>query len=176
VISFTPRSLYSGKRAPETHWIGGWVDPRACLDDVEISFDPTGTELRPLGRPARSQSLYRLRYPGSQKKPLNNTIWKCSPFTEGATSRFQEPVSNGRQKGGQLQHTWTHCPYVWLVHDDWAGRRNIHSVSRRKKSKRNSKHITFLNRTHKIFSHFTEFQEQGLPNGIVMRFPLDDDS
>jgi hypothetical protein len=27
---FTPR-----ERAPCTHWIGGWVDPRAGLDDVE---------------------------------------------------------------------------------------------------------------------------------------------
>jgi hypothetical protein len=27
---FTP-----GKRAPSTHWIGGWVDPRAGLDDLE---------------------------------------------------------------------------------------------------------------------------------------------
>jgi hypothetical protein len=28
---FTP-----GERAPCTHWIGGWVDPRACLDNVRI--------------------------------------------------------------------------------------------------------------------------------------------
>jgi hypothetical protein len=27
---FTPR-----EKAPGTHWIGGWVDPRAGLDDVE---------------------------------------------------------------------------------------------------------------------------------------------
>jgi hypothetical protein len=27
---FTP-----GERAPGTHWIGGWVDPRASLDDLE---------------------------------------------------------------------------------------------------------------------------------------------
>jgi hypothetical protein len=43
------------------------VNPRAGLDDVEKSKFLTlpGLELRPLGRPARSQSLYRLRYPGS---------------------------------------------------------------------------------------------------------------
>jgi hypothetical protein len=31
------RSSYCtlGERAPGTHWIGGWVDPRAGLDDVE---------------------------------------------------------------------------------------------------------------------------------------------
>jgi hypothetical protein len=44
---FTP-----GEGTPGTHWIGGWVDPRAGLDDVEKTLP--GLELRPLGRPARS--------------------------------------------------------------------------------------------------------------------------
>jgi hypothetical protein len=61
-FSFTP-----GERAPGTHWIGGWVGPRAGLDDVEMRkfLIVPGLELRPLARPARSQSLYRLRYPCS---------------------------------------------------------------------------------------------------------------
>jgi hypothetical protein len=29
--------------APDTLWIGGWVDPRAGLDDVEKILHPTGT-------------------------------------------------------------------------------------------------------------------------------------
>jgi hypothetical protein len=43
------------------------VDLRADLDDVEKRkfLALQGLELRPLGRPARNQSLYRLRYPGS---------------------------------------------------------------------------------------------------------------
>jgi hypothetical protein len=43
------------------------VDPRVGLDDVEKRKFLTlpGLELRPIGRPARSQSPYRLRYPGS---------------------------------------------------------------------------------------------------------------
>jgi hypothetical protein len=59
---FTPE-----ERAPGTRWIGGWVGPTAGLDDVEKRKFLTlpGFELRPLGRPAFSQSLYRLRYPGS---------------------------------------------------------------------------------------------------------------
>jgi hypothetical protein len=59
---FTPGAIAHG-----THWIGGWVGLRACLDDVEKRKIPTlsGLELRPLGCPARSQSLYRLSYPGS---------------------------------------------------------------------------------------------------------------
>jgi hypothetical protein len=43
------------------------VDPRAGLDDLENrkSLTLSGLELRLLGRPARSQTLYRLSYPGS---------------------------------------------------------------------------------------------------------------
>jgi hypothetical protein len=43
------------------------VDPRAGLDDVKMRkfFSLPELEVRPLGRPARSQSLYRLSYPGS---------------------------------------------------------------------------------------------------------------
>jgi hypothetical protein len=50
------------ERAPGTHWIGGWVNPRTGLDDAEkLKFlTLSGLELRPLGRPARSQSLYRM--------------------------------------------------------------------------------------------------------------------
>jgi hypothetical protein len=35
VVSFTPRPLYTRERAPGTHCIGGWVDPRAGLDNIE---------------------------------------------------------------------------------------------------------------------------------------------
>jgi hypothetical protein len=43
---------------PVTHRLGGWVDSRAGLDDVEKRKFLTllGFELRPLGRPASSQS------------------------------------------------------------------------------------------------------------------------
>jgi hypothetical protein len=50
-----PGRFTSGERAPDTHWIGGWVDPRAGLDDkLKKKFLPLPElELRPLGRPAR---------------------------------------------------------------------------------------------------------------------------
>jgi hypothetical protein len=38
-----PSRFTPGERAPITHWIGGWVDPRASLDDVEKILDPTRT-------------------------------------------------------------------------------------------------------------------------------------
>jgi hypothetical protein len=57
---FTPR-----ERARGTHWIGGWVDSRAGLDDVEKRKFLTllGLDLQPFGRPARNQSLSRLPRP-----------------------------------------------------------------------------------------------------------------
>jgi hypothetical protein len=49
---FTP-----GERAFSPLWIGGWVDPRASLDDVEKRKFLTvpGLELQHLNRPAGSQ-------------------------------------------------------------------------------------------------------------------------
>jgi hypothetical protein len=90
VVSFTAWPLYSGERAPGTHLIGGWMDPRAGLDDVENRkfLILSGLELRPLGRPVRSQSLYLLRYPGS---------W-CSFVTDI----------------NQLLWSWTYCIYHTL--------------------------------------------------------------
>jgi hypothetical protein len=63
-----------GERARGTHWIGGWVDPRAGLDDMEKIKFLTLTRLRPLSRPASSQSLYRLCYPGSRNWLIYSNI------------------------------------------------------------------------------------------------------
>jgi hypothetical protein len=50
------------------------VGPRASLDNVEKRkfLSLPGLEPRPLGRPGRSQSLYRLRYPG-----FFNSVYKA---------------------------------------------------------------------------------------------------
>jgi hypothetical protein len=67
VVSFTQRPLYSRGKSPHTHWIRDRVYLRVGPDDVKKRqfFTLLELKLRPLGRPARSQSLYRLRYPGS---------------------------------------------------------------------------------------------------------------
>jgi hypothetical protein len=70
VVSFTPRPLYlrrEGPRYPLDRRLGGpqrWSGRRR----EEKILDPTGipTPTPPPGRPARSQSLYRLSYPGSE--------------------------------------------------------------------------------------------------------------
>jgi hypothetical protein len=65
-LASRPGRFTHGERAPGTHLIGGRVGPREGLDDVEGRKFLTlpGLELRLLGSPARSQSLYRLSYPG----------------------------------------------------------------------------------------------------------------
>jgi hypothetical protein len=67
-----------GRFTPGTHWIGSWVGPRAGLADVEkrkfLTLPGHELRLRPLlGRPARSQSLYRLSYPGSVPTRINDS-------------------------------------------------------------------------------------------------------
>jgi hypothetical protein len=74
-----PAALLRGKEPPDAHWIGGWVDPSAGLDDVKRRFlTLLGLELRTLGRPVLSQSLYRLRNPGS--------LVRLSPLGTSATN------------------------------------------------------------------------------------------
>jgi hypothetical protein len=55
-----PGRFTHGERAPSTYWIGGWVDPRASVDDMEKRkfLTISGIDLRPLSHPAHSQSLY----------------------------------------------------------------------------------------------------------------------
>jgi hypothetical protein len=54
---FTPR-----KRASSTHWIGGWVGPRAVLDAAaeRKTHSPPGVEPQNPEHPVRSPALYNL--------------------------------------------------------------------------------------------------------------------
>jgi hypothetical protein len=68
-----PGRLTPDERASGTHWIESCVG--SGMEDMEkrkISPLP-GLELRPLGRPASSQSLYRLSYPGSVQSKEKRT-------------------------------------------------------------------------------------------------------
>jgi hypothetical protein len=66
---------------PINHCIGVCVSSRTGLDDVEEGKLLTllTLELRPLGRPARSPSLYRLRYPGFR---LHYGLFQMKPHIE----------------------------------------------------------------------------------------------
>jgi hypothetical protein len=51
-LASRPGRFTPGEISPGTHWIGGWVDPTAGLDDVEKTLPRL--ELRPFGLRARS--------------------------------------------------------------------------------------------------------------------------
>jgi hypothetical protein len=48
VVSFTLRPLYPWERATGTHWIGGWMGPRAGLDDVDRDSNPDPSIVWPI--------------------------------------------------------------------------------------------------------------------------------
>jgi hypothetical protein len=62
VVNFTSGRFTPGERAPGTHWIGGWVDLRAGLDDLEKSKFLTlpGLELRPPSQVAIRYTAYAI--------------------------------------------------------------------------------------------------------------------
>jgi hypothetical protein len=70
VVSFTPRPLYPPEREPGTDRIGGWVDPRTAMDDVEKRkfLKLPRLELRPIGRPASSYATTLSRLLGNKYK------------------------------------------------------------------------------------------------------------
>jgi hypothetical protein len=72
VVSFTPQPLYSGWRATDTHRIGGWVGPRACLDAAEERKNSCPYRESNPGPSARSPWLCRLCYKYNVK---NVTFW-----------------------------------------------------------------------------------------------------
>jgi hypothetical protein len=81
-----------------TYWIGGSVDPRAYLDNMEKWKLLTLPGLRPLGRPTQSQSLCRLRYRDSRVNGpcsilCDHTETLCRHLrTASQVSRFTDPV------------------------------------------------------------------------------------
>jgi hypothetical protein len=62
-----PSCFTQGEIALDIHYTGNWVGARASLDHIEKIKNVIlpGMEPRLLGRPIRSQSLYRMGYLGS---------------------------------------------------------------------------------------------------------------
>jgi hypothetical protein len=94
---FTP-----GERAPGTHWIGGWVGPRAGLDNVEKRKFLTipGLEIRPLGHAARSQ------WSGCIAPPFLNSAISGGKWSASHPGRFapEEISPNTHWIGGWVDH------------------------------------------------------------------------
>jgi hypothetical protein len=104
VVSFTPLSLCPRGQKIHTHWIGGWVGPRAGLDDVGKrkilplpGIEPT---VQPIIRRyidwTVAVTIYRRNWTEILSRIIAATIW--SILLLGPTIRT---VPNLRQKGGQ---------------------------------------------------------------------------
>jgi hypothetical protein len=72
VVNATPRTLYPGKAPVHIVQEAGWV--RMPVWTVAENLVPTGT--RSPDRPARSQSLYRLSYPGPIQLTVTKRNWQ----------------------------------------------------------------------------------------------------
>ena len=90
----TPRpGRFTPGGRPGTHCIGGWVSPRACLDRCGKSRPPTG--IPSPDRQARSDSLYRLRYPGPGIQVVTlRTVEGQTADQATATETLQRLLSN----------------------------------------------------------------------------------
>ena len=63
---------FTAGKDPIPHFIGGWMSPTAGMDGCGKSRPPTG--IRSPDRPARSESLYRLSYPGPSLFQISEII------------------------------------------------------------------------------------------------------
>jgi hypothetical protein len=116
-----PAVLYPGKRAPGTHWIRGWVGPRAGLDaGARRKILCLCRGLNPV-RPVRSQSLYWLSYRGS---PQSTTIKPQNKYSLTNVSSHDtsfiwwEACSYFRCKTvrNSFGKTWNSVPVVEALH------------------------------------------------------------
>jgi hypothetical protein len=90
-----PGCFTARERAPGTHWIGGWVGPRAGLDGVEKRKFLTLPRLE-FCCPARSQSLYRLSHPGSccnRQRPFTSWITYHTTNTKGSEVKLHDSAA-----------------------------------------------------------------------------------
>jgi hypothetical protein len=75
LVSFTPCRLTPRKRAPGTHWIVGWVEPRPGLDAVVKREIPSSCRDSNSRSSSPQPSGIPLRHPGSLVPVKCFTIW-----------------------------------------------------------------------------------------------------
>ena len=99
MVSAPPRPLYPPGKRPSTYCTGGLVGPRAGLNGCEnLAF----TGIRFSDRPARSESLYRLRCRGPHKTLQHLTSKRCANFIKHGPTFTVLPFHG---------HVGTHPPY-----------------------------------------------------------------
>jgi hypothetical protein len=135
-----PCLFTTGERAPGTHWIGGLVNPRAGLDDLEKSKFLTlpGLKLRPLNRPPRSPSQYPLNYPDLNRNICQRFLMlsaseKHFPFSTCLSSGNSRKTAgaNSRERGGDATNCDTRSEeYVGALSWWRINERSLHNSPR----------------------------------------------
>jgi hypothetical protein len=97
--------------------------PQSGLDDVEKRKFLTlpGLKLRPLGRPARSQSLYRLSYPGSYLtiRSIPTSLFCSVADTEISVWDTERKTPPGRYVVDGIATIKVDIKEMWYVAMDW---------------------------------------------------------
>ena len=73
-VSVTPRPIFTPVKDPVPTVTGGWVGAQGRSGQVRKISPPTG--IRSPDRPARSQSLYRIRYPAHNSIIVSSTYFE----------------------------------------------------------------------------------------------------
>jgi hypothetical protein len=102
--------------SPGTYWIGGWVSPRAVLDDVEKRkfLILPGLELRPLGRPARIRVNKSMRMSRVGRGNMRNARKILVGKSEGNKQlgrhrqRWAESIKNDIKEKENKDPNWIH--------------------------------------------------------------------
>jgi len=113
---YAPAALSPGNR-PGTHFIRGWVGPRAGLDEWGKSRPPTG--IRSPDRQARSESLYRLRYTGPYDAALLANLLRTFRWSSLPQSSKQWGLRNctiePRSQGSVFATHRERVPLLWNI-------------------------------------------------------------
>jgi hypothetical protein len=94
---YRPRPPYFWGKVPVTHWLGCWVEIRACLDVVQQSEITCSCWDSNPGCKARSRSLHGLSYPGS----LHKILLELAIEERGHLSRMEEVKHNMQHRFGR---------------------------------------------------------------------------
>jgi hypothetical protein len=97
VVSFMTRPLHPQGRTPRTHWLGGWVGPRAGLDAVMKREIPSPYRDSNLRSSSPYPSAIPLSYPCS-KNVLCIWFFRNLSFCGGKrVGRWRQVVGSGRR-------------------------------------------------------------------------------
>jgi hypothetical protein len=135
-VSVKPRRFTPRERTPGTHCTGGWVGPRAGPDTEargKIRSPLPGIEPRSPGRPACSQTLYWLSYPGSPNglmcewniewrsewKNVRDNMWRVNQCVR------QNEDMEIRVRTGE---TWSEWECVGVIWSGWVNESDSGSV------------------------------------------------